>query len=247
MTQLVGILNITPDSFSDGNQFFEPAKAIDQAEKLFKDGAALVDLGAESTRPGATKLTADQEWQRLKPVLKVLIERFPGKLSVDTYHPETAEKALNLGDVIINDVTGMSNPVMVEVVTRYKARCIVSQLPAPDTQTAHSSNLIDDEEVIKNDLLGRAKLLESNGLQHDKIILDPGIGFGKTPRLNQDLIRFAEQLPDYQVMIGYSRKRFLGDHRMELEPNLLAGRAAIASGAAYLRVHDVGGHRQLLT
>lgn len=246
MVQLVGILNITPDSFSDGDQFLEPKEAIKQAEKLFRDGAALVDIGAESTRPGATKLTSDQEWQRLEPVLKELLKRFPGKLSVDTYHPETAKHALSLGDVIINDVTGMNNPAMVEVVTQARVRCIVSQLPTLDTQAAHSGKLIDDQAVIKGDLLNKANLLESNGLQRDQIILDPGIGFGKTPELNQKLIRFAEQLPDYQVMIGYSRKRFLGDHRMELEPNLIAGRAAIAAGAVYLRVHDVAGHRQLL-
>jgi dihydropteroate synthase len=246
MVQLVGILNVTPDSFSDGSQFLEPTKAINQAKKLFRDGAVLVDIGAESTRPGATKLTPDQEWQRLEPVLRELLKHFSGRLSVDTYHPETAERALGLSDVVVNDVTGMNNPEMVEVVSRLGARCIVSQLPASDTQTAHGGELIDDQEVIKNDLLQKAKLLESRGLRRDQIILDPGIGFGKTLELNQKLLRFAEQVPNYRVMIGYSRKRFLGEHRMELEPNLAAGRIATAAGAAYLRVHDVAGHRQLL-
>jgi dihydropteroate synthase len=246
MTQLVGILNVTPDSFSDGDLFLEPAAAIKQAEKLFADGASLVDIGAESTRPGATPLTPDEEWQRLEPVLTELIKRFPDKLSLDTYHPETAERALALGDVIINDVTGMNNPVMIEVVTRHRARCIVSQLPATNTEAAHKGQLISDQELIKADLLAKAKLLESKGLKSAQIILDPGIGFGKTPELNRQLLSFAEQLPDYQVMIGYSRKRFLGEQRLELEPNLAAGRIAIAAGAAYLRVHDVAGHRQLL-
>ena len=246
MVQLVGILNVTPDSFSDGNQFLEPEKAVKQAVKLFSEGAALVDIGAESTRPGAAKLTPGQEWLRLEPVLKELIKLFPGKLSVDTFHPETAARALDLGDIIINDVTGMNNPAMIEVVSRFRARCIVSQLPAADTQAAHEGELVDDQETIKNDLLGKAGLLESKGLERDQIILDPGIGFGKTAKLNQQLLRFAKQLPNYQVMIGYSRKRFLGQHRMELETNLAAGRVATAAGAAYLRVHDVAGHRQLL-
>lgn len=246
MVQLVGILNVTPDSFSDGNKFLNPKDAIKQAEKLFKEGASLVDVGAESTRPGATPLTTGQEWQRLEPVLVELLKRFPGKISVDTYHPETATKALSLGDVIINDVTGMNNPQMVEVITRFNASCIVSQLPAANVKTAHSGRLIDDEDIVKRDLLARAELLESKGLRRDQIILDPGIGFGKTPALNQRLLKFAEQLPDYKVMIGYSRKRFLGDHRMELEPNLAAGRIAIDAGAAYIRVHDVAGHHQLL-
>jgi dihydropteroate synthase len=99
---------------------------------------------------------------------------------------------------------------------------------------------------VRDDLLNKAKLLESQGLQRQQIILDPGVGFGKTPELNNELLKFAEQTPDYQVMIGYSRKRFLGEHRMELEPNLAAGQVAIAAGAAYLRVHDVAGHHQLL-
>jgi dihydropteroate synthase len=246
MVQLVGILNVTPDSFSDGNEFLEPKDAIKQGEKLFKDGATLVDIGAESTRPGAIALTPEQEWQRLEPVIEELLKRFPGKLSVDTYHPETAKKVLILGDVIINDVTGMNNPAMVEVVTRHGSRCIVSQLPTSSIRTAHSGQQIDDQEFVRDDLLTKAQLLESKGLKRNQIILDPGIGFGKTPELNRKLLRFAEQVPDYQVMIGYSRKRFLGEHRMELSTNLLAGRVAISAGAAYLRVHDVAGHRQLL-
>jgi len=247
MTQLVGVLNVTPDSFSDGNLFLKPAAAIKQAEQMFADGATLVDIGAESTRPGAVPIRLEEEWQRLEPVLTALIKRFPGKLSVDTYHPETAERALNLGDVIINDVTGMKSPAMVDVVVRHQARCIISQLPTGDTQSAHTAaQLLDDQEAIKRDLLAAAQLLESRGIKRDQIILDPGIGFGKTPELNRKLLKFARELPDYKVMIGYSRKRFLGDQRIELEPNLAAGRVAIAAGTAYLRVHDVAGHRQLL-
>jgi len=100
--------------------------------------------------------------------------------------------------------------------------------------------------VVVDDLLAHAKLLESRGLNRERIILDPGIGFGKTMELNTELLEIAKYLPDYKVMVGYSRKRFLGEHRMELAANLEAGRKAIASGAAYLRVHDVAGHRQLL-
>jgi dihydropteroate synthase len=246
MTQLVGILNITPDSFSDGNQFLEPEKAVAQAKKLFKDGAALVDLGAESTRPGATALSVEQEWQRLGPVLKQLLKLFPGRLSVDTHHPETAERALALGDVIINDVTGMNNPDMVSIVVEHHARCVVSQLPGNDIQAAHQGKLLTSIDEIRDDLLKKAALLESRGISSQQIILDPGIGFGKTPELNRELLGFAEQVPDYQVMIGYSRKRFLGEQRMELEPNLEAGRIAIKAGAAFLRVHDVAGHQALL-
>ncbi len=246
MVRLVGILNITPDSFSDGGEFVRPEAALQQATKLFADGAALVDIGAESTRPGATPLSPDEEWQRLGPVLVPLMAKYPGKLSLDTYHPETAEKALARGEIIINDVTGMNNPAMVEVVAKHKTGCIISHLPGADPQAAHQGELVDDVQVIVGDLLAKAELLQKRGLPKNRIILDPGIGFGKTPELNEKLLKFARYVPDYPVMIGYSRKRFLGDKRMELETNLKAGKIAIAAGAAYLRVHDIAGHRQLI-
>jgi dihydropteroate synthase len=246
MAQLVGILNVTPDSFSDGNQFLEPDAAVKQAKKLFNEGASLVDVGAESTRPGARALSPLQEWHRLEPVILQLMQLFPNKLSVDTYHPETVERVLKQGSIIINDVTGMNNLAMVDIVTKYHATCIVCHLPGNNIQAAHAGKLINKLQTVTTDLLEKAALLESKGLKRDQIILDPGIGFGKTPELNRTLLRFAKDVPDYQVMIGYSRKRFLGDHRMELAPNLEAGRIAIAAGAAYLRVHDVVGHRQLL-
>ncbi len=246
MVKLVGILNLTPDSFSDGGLFVDPIIAIKQAEKLFSDGAALVDVGAESTRPGATSLSDEEEWARLNQALPELIQRFPGRISVDTYHPLTARRALALGDVIINDVTGMTNPTMIGVVAEFQARCIVSHLPATEVQAAHTGQLVNDIELIREDLEARASILLAEGLEKEQIILDPGIGFGKTPELNGQLLEFAQYVPDFQVMIGYSRKRFLGEHRMELEPNLEAGRVAIAAGATYLRVHDVAGHAQLL-
>ncbi len=247
MTQLVGILNLTPDSFSDGGVYVEPAVALARVAQLFAEGATIVDTGAESTRPGATRLTAAEERARLEPVLPLLLEQYAGQLSLDTYHPETADWALGLGSIIINDVTGMHNPKMIEVVTRHGAQCIVSHLPADDVQSAHQGELISDIQVIIDDLLATESLLRAEGLEAEDIILDPGIGFGKTPELNRELLKFAQYVPDKSVMIGYSRKRFLGEDRMELAPNLAAGRIAMAAGAAYLRVHDVAGHRALYT
>jgi dihydropteroate synthase len=246
MTELVGILNVTPDSFSDGGDFFASDRAIAQAEKLFNDGAAIVDIGAESTRPQATALTPDEEWSRLQAVLGALLPRYPGKISLDTYHPETVRKAYEIGPVIVNDVTGMTNPAMIDVVVEFGARCIVSQLPATEVQTAHTQPQLDDIEVVKTDLLAKEAELVGRGLPAQNIILDPGIGFGKTMRLNEQLLHFPELLPGKAVMLGYSRKRFLGEQRLELEPNLVAGKIAIASGARYLRVHDVRAHQQLL-
>ncbi len=244
--KLVGILNVTPDSFSDGGQYFDLSAAISQADKLFVDGASLVDVGAESTRPNAIKLTADEEWQRLQLVLEVLIPKYPGKISLDTYHPETVRRALAIGLVIVNDVTGMNNPDMVDVALELKPTVIISHLPNMDIQSAHQTIPINDVNQVKNDLLNKAQELINHGLPKSQIILDPGIGFGKIPEVNVQLLKFAEMVPDYDVMIGYSRKRFLGENRMELAPNLDAGRIAINSGAKYLRVHDVAGHTQII-
>ncbi len=244
--RLVGILNVTPDSFSDGGLFVQPEAALAQAEKLFGDGASWVDVGAESTRPHAEVLTPAEEWRRLEPLLPVLLERYPGKISLDSYHQETVERALRYGNVIINDVTGLSDPAMVDVVVSSGAHCIVSHLPGTEVQAAHRGELVDDIEVVREDLLKKFAMLVERGVAAEKVILDPGIGFGKTVELNWQLLEFAKYVPGRAVMIGYSRKRFLGEKRMELEPNLAAGRKAIAAGAAYLRVHDVAGHRVLL-
>lgn len=246
MVQLVGILNITPDSFSDGDLFLDPELAVKHAEQLFADGASLVDIGAESTRPGATPITAAEEWRRLKFILEWFTALYPARLSLDTYHPETARRALALRDFVINDVTGLSHPKLADIVIEHQARCVVGHLPGTDIQAAHRDTPVDSLQQVVDELVAKAELLESRGLGRGRIILDPGIGFGKTEALNWQLLEFAKQVPDYQVMIGYSRKRFLGDKRMELEPNLAAGRIAIAAGTAFLRVHDVAGHRQLL-
>lgn len=246
MVQLVGILNVTPDSFSDGGQFFDPADALAQAERLCADGAGLIDVGAESTRPNAEPLTDDEEWARLEPVLKVLLDRYPGRISLDSYHPATVRRALKLGPVIVNDVTGMHNPEMVQVVLELKPRVIISHLPGTDIQQAHRQTSVTTVQQVKADLLAQAAALQTGGLPAENIILDPGIGFGKTPEVNWELLTFARLVSDYSVMIGYSRKRFLGEDRMELAPNVQAGKVSIESGAAYLRVHDVAGHKQLL-
>lgn len=245
MTQLVGILNVTPDSFSDGGQFMAPEAAIAHADELFAEGASIVDIGAESTRPGAVALTDDEEWERLEQILQVLIPRYPGKLSVDSYHPNTIQKALKIGDIIVNDVTSLQNPAMFALVAAHKPRVIISHLPATDAQTAHQQEPIADAGRVKDDLQRIASKLEAAGVPRQNIMLDPGIGFGKTMELNWELLTFAELMPQYAVMIGHSRKRFLGEHRMEIEPNLEAARMAIAHGAAYLRVHDVAAHATL--
>lgn len=246
MTQIVGILNITPDSFSDGGQYNSYDKALARAAELFSSGAAIVDIGAESTRPNAKALSAPAEWKRLKDILPELIKKYPSKISLDSYHPENIEKALKFGPIIVNDVTGMNNPKMVNVVLQHKPICIVSQIPNINIQAAHRDKPINSVSKVLKDLLNKKELLINGGLPKENIILDPGIGFGKTMSLNKIMLKFAKTLPKDKVMIGYSRKRFLGDNRMDVQTNLEAGKIAIESGAAYIRVHDVAEHYALI-
>ncbi len=250
MTELVGILNVTPDSFSDGGTWNESSAAIGRAKTLLAEGAAYVDIGAESTRPGAEPLRPDEEWRRLEPVLGGLAASGL-RFSIDTYHPQTVERGKALfDDFIVNDVTGLHDPAMQAAVARFGLRCIASHLPAAahgDIQAAHKKEQhVTTEQQVVDELGEKIELLVTRGIRRANIIVDPGIGFGKTPELNVRLLEFAKHFPQHETMIGYSRKRFLGEQRMELAPNLAAGRVAVASGAAYLRVHDVAGHKQLL-
>ncbi len=249
MVQLVGVLNVTPDSFSDGGKFAGTQEALKQADELFAEGAAIVDVGGESTNPRSTAISADREWSRIKDILEILIPKYPGKISLDSHHPETLKKAAQLGPYIINDVTGFNNPKMIKTATQLQLPVIVSNLPAKfgtDIATAHTSkDLLTTVDEVKSELLVREAELISAGVKQKNIILDPGIGFGKTMELNAQLVEFARELPGKPVMIGYSRKRFLGENRMDIEPNLEAGKRAIASGAKYLRVHDIKSHQQL--
>ena len=249
MVELVGVLNVTPDSFSDGGLFLDPEKAIKQADKLFADGATLIDVGAESTKPNAIPLKTHEEWQRLEPVLDNLLNKYPGRISLDSYHPETIVKAFGIGPVIVNDITGLNNQKMLLAIEHLKPRLgkiIISHLPDMSIQQAHRLAPVSDINEVCDVLLAKAETLMAMGFKRRQIILDPGIGFGKTMDLNRELLKFAELVPDYDVMIGYSRKRFLGEHRMELEPNLEAAKVAIRHGAKYLRVHDVAGHKRFL-
>lgn len=247
--QLVGILNVTPDSFSDGGEFDSVDKALKQAEQLFANGASIVDVGGESTNPKSTPISPDEEWARIRTVLIKLINRYPGRISVDSHHPETLRKVSELGPFIINDVTGFNDPDMISVAAELQLPIIVSHLPAKfgtDIQSAHTSTEpMDKIEDVKAELLSKEAELINAGVKPKNIILDPGIGFGKTMELNAKLVEFAREVPGKPVMIGYSRKRFLGENRMEIAPNLESGRRAIAAGATYLRVHDVKNHQHL--
>lgn len=253
--KLVGVLNITPDSFSGDGIPHSVTLALARAEELFSAGAAIIDVGAEATNPWAQPITPEEEWQRLEPIVTRLIPQNPHRIAIDTYHPETIERIVAVcgTDFIVNDITGMNNPNMRAVVVKYGLRCIISQFPAKfgvDIKKAHATADVDDAKQVLGQLLERRQELIDAGLYEDKIILDPGIGFGKTMRLNSDLLHFADLVKkagiNNEVLIGYSHKRFLGEHRFDIGPNLDAARIAVAAGADYLRVHDVAAHYDFL-
>lgn len=250
MVKLVGILNITPDSFSDSGNYFEPQAAVKHALKLLEDGAAFIDVGAESTNPKSTSIDANQEWQRLAPVITAFPSLF-AEFSLDTYHSAVVTQALQITNrIIVNDVTSFSDSAMKLVVSKHGLRCILSHLPAKalgNIEYAHRMKPINSEQQVIDELQIRKSELLASGIEASNIIIDPGIGFGKTAGLNYKLLSFSKNFPEHEVMIGYSRKRFLGQDRMELKTNLAAGRIAIFYGAAYLRVHDVAGHKVLLS
>lgn len=240
MTQIIGVLNITPDSFSDGGKFVSTKKALVGARQLFMEGADLVDVGAESTKPEASTVGPEEEWGRMagfwEGVLadkNLLIENF----SLDTRNAVTARKFLELGGRIINDVSGFQDTAMVKLAVEFKAVCIVNHFPGTTVNEVHEQKISSSGQV-KQDLLFRAEVLVTAGVAREEIILDPGIGFGKTPKLNTELLEFATQVPDWPVLIGHSKKRFLGENRFGKKPNVAAAQIAIGSGAAYLRVHD---------
>lgn len=253
--QLVGILNVTPDSFSDGNLFLDSDKAFLHAQKLFQDGADIIDIGAESTRPGTELITPATEWQRLEPVLAQIFSLWPAgvfrpKISLDTYHPETAERALEAFAVDwINDVSGAENPRMRELIANspLKASLVfMHNLGIPLSRERVLNDKEDPVIQVLNWARNRLDELIASGIALDRIIFDPGIGFGKTSAQSFSLIQRAREFESLGVSIlfGHSRKSFLGRFtarpflERDLETAILSNYLAIQK-VDYLRVHDV--------
>lgn len=254
-TRVMGILNLTPDSFSDGGRFDTLPAALEQAVRLTREGADLLDLGGESTRPGAGAVGAAEEGRRVLPVLKVLRREIPGgRISIDTRRAAVARQALDLGADLINDVSGLGDPEMAAVIAR--AGCPVVIMHARGTPDRMQEN------TVYGDLLGeiadflalRAGRAAAAGVMNDRILADPGLGFGKAPEGNEFLLRHLEALKGlgFPLLVGASRKMFVGQRSGVAEPaarlagSLAAAVAAALAGAAILRVHDAGATRQAL-
>jgi len=240
----MGIVNLTPDSFSDGGLFHDPARAIAHARRLLDEGADILDLGAESTRPGATAVGDDEEWDRLQPVLReVLTWQVP--ISVDTFRATTMRKALDLGADIINDIWALRQPGAQAVCLSSGAGvCLMHMHGEPASMQIHPMEG-DAVPEVKHFLTQRRAELMAQGMAAQRIMIDPGIGFGKTVAQNFSLLsRQAELTSLGPLLAGWSRKSSLGavtglevSHR--LVPSVTAAVLAAERGASVLRVHDV--------
>jgi dihydropteroate synthase len=243
---VMGVVNVTPDSFSDGGLFVEPDTAVEQARRLLAEGAALVDVGGESTRPGASPLSADEELARVVPVLESLRG---APLSIDTSKAEVARVALSLGAEVVNDVTALrGDPELAGVVADADAYlCLMHMQGEPRTMQVapHYDDVVGDVLAVLEE---RVAFAVEHGIEEARICVDPGIGFGKTPDQNLELLRRLPELAALgrPVLVGVSRKstlgKVLGDASAtqgSLAASLGAAVAAFQRGAAMIRAHDV--------
>ena len=242
---IMGILNVTPDSFSDGGLFTSKETAIGHAKRLVFDGADIIDVGAESTRPGHTPVSAEEEWARLAPVLSALVQESGGPVSIDTYKAQIASRALSLGVCVVNDVWGLQHdPDMADVIAGSHAGVIVM----------HNRQSTDPELDIISDMLcffeKSLAIAKRAGIPETRIALDPGIGFGKTRQQNYQALHAIPKFRQlgFPLLIGVSRKSIfknIPDSLVEgrLLGTLSANLLAAAAGARIFRVHDVVEHR----
>jgi dihydropteroate synthase len=244
--KIMGIVNVTPDSFSDGGQCLDPAAALSRCEQMIKDGADILDIGGESSRPGAPTLSADEEWARLEAVLQAAVS-LGVPVSVDTCKPLVMQKALDLGVDIINDIRGLGAAGAQEVVRAHGGCgvCLMHMQGEPGTMQ-NRPTYPDVVEEVKAYLARRLADLTELGVAAERITLDPGIGFGKTPEHNLTLLTRQPELLSLgrPLLLGWSRKSTLGaitgrDVGDRLAASLAAALAALKQGARVIRVHDV--------
>ena len=242
---VLGIVNVTPNSFSDGGKFIERPRAIEHALRLAEEGADLVDVGGESTRPGAESVPIGEELHRVMPVVEALVAKGVA-VSVDTMKPEVMRAAIDAGCAVVNDVNAFRAPGAIEAVARGKVGVIAMHMqgtPATMQQAPHYDDVVAE---VASYLHERARALEAGGVAHDAIVLDPGFGFGKTLEHNLALFRAMPALTQmgYPILAGVSRKRMVGEITGRPLEDRVAGSVAAAllavqNGARLVRVHDV--------
>ena len=243
-TVLMGVLNLTPDSFSDGGKYSDPDRAFARALELEELGADIVDIGAESTRPGSARISAAEETRRLIPVLKRLKGQLGIPISVDTYKAEVAERALELGVEIINDPSGLTwEPQLARIVSNFDAGLILNHMRGRPETWAKLAPIPDPMTAIPRDLDACISRARRVGIDRTRMVIDPGLGFGKRKEQNSLILGSLGALASLEmpIMVGPSRKSFLAHATPEetLFATAAAMTAAILNGAHIVRVHDV--------
>lgn len=243
---LMGIVNVTPDSFSDGGRYFDPTAAVEHGVELVRRGAHWLDVGGESTRPGADPVPADEELRRVLPVVERLVRRTNVPVSIDTYKAEVARAALDKGASIINDVTGFRDSAMIDVAANSQAACIVMHMRGTPIDMMDQAEYGDVVADVKGCLRERLAQIADAGVAEERTVVDPGIGFAKRKEHN---LRILNRLGDFldlgrPICIGASRKRVVGEATGKSAGSRLAGTIAAhllayLRGAHIHRVHDV--------
>jgi dihydropteroate synthase len=247
-TLVMGVVNVTPDSFSDGGRFRDARDAITWAEVLISEGADLLDIGGESTRPGAAPVSPEVEWQRVEPVLRGLAGRVAVPLSIDTRHPEVAVQAVDAGVDFVNDVEGLRTEEMRRVIARTGAGTVVMHMRGTPATMQADLEYADLRGEVMDWLRERTEAARTDGIAAEKIVVDPGLGFGKSAAQSLDLLAHAGELHalGYPVLVGASRKSFLGwatgspDPQDRLEAGIAAAVIAARASVEIVRTHDVG-------
>lgn len=236
---IMGILNVTPDSFFDGGRYADLPAVLARAEQILQEGADILDIGGESTRPGAAKVQSEEEIKRVIPAIKEIKKHYPNAvISVDTYHYETALAALREGAQIINDISGLKDLRLADLAAQYGAKLVIMHIKGmPDTM----QNFCDYKDIFKeisSFFEQKIALAQEHGVNKENIILDIGLGFAKTREQNWLLLENISRFKDlgFPLLIGASRKSFTDK---SLEISLKCAQMAARQGASYLRVHDV--------
>jgi dihydropteroate synthase len=244
---VMGVLNVTPDSFSDGGMWLEPRTAIQHGEVMVEQGAAIIDVGGESTRPGAEPVVEDEELARVLPVIEGLANRVDAPISIDTRKPAVARRAVEAGATIVNDTAGEGQDPSIDAVATDTGAAIVVMHSRGTPATMRSLTEYDDVvSHVGAFLARRARELEDAGVERDSIVVDPGFGFAKSPEQNLEILnRLAEIVAlGYPVLVGTSRKSFIGEVldlpvEQRVEGTIATVVWSIAAGARIVRVHDV--------
>ena len=247
---VMGILNITPDSFSDGGKYASPDAALLRAEQMIAEGADIIDLGGESTRPGSHPISVEAETERTIPIIEALVSRFDTPISIDTYKSEVAKRAVDAGAEIINDISGLRFDANIANIASDSGSGLILMHSRGNFESMHSEPPVD--EILPDVTAGfrrAVEIAENAGVSDNSIVLDIGIGFGKTLGQNLELLakidRLVGEFPEYPILVGTSRKSFIGRVLDERPPSeraagsLASATAAMINGALVVRVHDV--------